>query len=163
MPTSLEPKCGAPPHRSSASTQRTLEGLCPQDHDPDVIPVSPAAFNPRPKATKSGLPPAAKVRALYQADSRIVKGSQQKSGAGGRKLDERGRSSPIPAFRLRISDFFRPRPPPLPPLRPEPAAPKRRAAAPRGSAHRDGWRSCSGGSTCRRYRPESAGRRSHSP
>jgi len=40
-----------------------------------VIPVSPAASNPRPKATKTGLPPAAKVRALYQADSRIVKGS----------------------------------------------------------------------------------------
>ena len=46
----------------------------PQDHDPDVIPVSPAAFNPRPKGNQMGLPPAAKVAALYQADSRIVKG-----------------------------------------------------------------------------------------
>jgi hypothetical protein len=140
--------------RFGASIQRILEGIL-QDHDPDVIPVSPAASNPRPKATKSGLPPAAKVRALYQADSRIVKGSQQKSGAGGRKLDERRRSCPIPAIRLRISDLFRPRPPPLPPLRrPGPTAPKRRAAAPRGSARRDGWRSCSGGSTYHRYRPE---------
>src|SRR6185295_19782684 len=99
-------KCGAQPHRSSASTQRTLEGSSPQDHDPDVIPVSPAASNPRPKATKSGLPPAAKVRALYQADSRIVKGSQQKSGAGGRKLDKRRCAFPIPAFRLPGSDFL---------------------------------------------------------
>jgi hypothetical protein len=46
-----------------------------------MIPVNPAASNPRSKATRQGLPPAAKVRALYQADSYIVKGSGQKSAA----------------------------------------------------------------------------------
>jgi hypothetical protein len=53
---------------------------------------NPAAFNPRlgdhESARREGLPPAAEVRALYQADSRIVKGqgteiSPRKSGNGG--------------------------------------------------------------------------------
>src|SRR6185436_17758124 len=70
----VAPQASAPQHRGPWRAS-------PQDHDPDMIPVSPAASNPRSKATRQGLPPAAKVRALYQADSCIVKGSGQKSAA----------------------------------------------------------------------------------
>jgi hypothetical protein len=45
---------------------------------PILTRLNPAAFNPRlddhESARREGLPPAAEVRAFYQADSRIVKG-----------------------------------------------------------------------------------------
>src|SRR5262249_45632671 len=62
----VAPQASAPQHRGPWRASL-------QDHDPDMIPVNPAASNPRSKATRQGLPPAAKVRALYQADSCIVK------------------------------------------------------------------------------------------
>src|SRR4029450_12607900 len=71
--TTRDRMLGAPP--ASAPHPRGPWRASPQDHDPDMIPVNPAASNPRSKATRQGLPPAAKVRALYQADSCMVKGS----------------------------------------------------------------------------------------
>ena len=50
-PYNPKPKCGTGPFTFGLSAQRTSEDLRLQDHDPDVIPVSPAASNPRPKAT----------------------------------------------------------------------------------------------------------------
>src|SRR6476660_3804579 len=69
-PISSAPNVAGLPRALRRLKTEDLGGQCPQDHDPDVIPVSPAAFNPRPKGNQMGLPPAAKVAALYQADSR---------------------------------------------------------------------------------------------
>src|SRR5665809_132725 len=59
-PHCLEPKRG--PHRARMLQRLNTEdlgGIAPKDLDPDLIPVSPAASNPRPKATSFGPPPAA--------------------------------------------------------------------------------------------------------
>jgi hypothetical protein len=50
---------------------------------PNLTRFNPAAFSP----WREGLPPAAKVRALYQADSLIVKGQ-------------------VPGFRYQARKFF---------------------------------------------------------
>src|SRR5262245_28170196 len=78
----------------SPLNQRILEASS-QDRVPECDPVSPAASSPR----REGLPPAAKVGALYQADSLIVKGS---GGSEARiRISEIGKR----AFSIPTSDF----------------------------------------------------------
>lgn len=74
-PKTQELKLRVVPRVLQRSIQRILRGS-PQDHDPDMIPVSPAASNPRPKIVSLvGYRLPRKVAALYQAISRTVKGS----------------------------------------------------------------------------------------
>jgi hypothetical protein len=157
-PHHLEPKCGSRPAAFSASTQRTLEGLSPQDHDPDLIPVSSAAFNPRPEGNQKvgyRLPrKCALCIRLILASSRV-----QVPDFRGQRSEGALWLPPISDFRLLSS--IRPLPSSPPPR--HRAARRRSAAAPRESARRGGWRSCSASSTCRPCRLESAVRRSRSP
>src|SRR5262245_3925101 len=80
----------------SPLNQRILEASS-QDRVPECDPVSPAASSPR----REGLPPAAKVGALYQADSLIVKGSGGQKPEFGYQKSERELS----LFRLPISSL----------------------------------------------------------
>src|SRR5262249_53842426 len=79
----------------SPLNQRILEAS-PQDRVPECDPVRPAASSPR----REGLPPAAKVGALYQADSLIVKGS---GGSEARiRISEIGKSFLYSDFRYPV-------------------------------------------------------------
>src|SRR6516165_4715544 len=155
-PHHLEPNRGLP-HKLSAPQHRGPWRASLQDHDPDMIPVNPAASNPRSKATRQGLPPAAKVRVV---SGRFLHRQETRS----QKLEARSQKQGPFDFWLLASGFWFPvkrwrPPPPDPPAR---SAPKPCAPALQVSARRGGLRSCSACSTCRRCRPESADRRSRS-
>ena len=110
-PIVLRAKCPTPsrapePRRLSPALRRLntedLGGSSPQDHDPDVIPVSPAAFNPRPKATRSGLPPAAKVPRCIRP---ILASSRVTPEIESRRPEIGCRATLVPASGLRTPDF----------------------------------------------------------